>query len=231
MDSIDQNCRNDPPKLNVNDIELFEAQLAFLDVIAEDLDGDKLIIEFSPPFDSSGRWITRIGDNRNHDILVKVGDGKNEVSKTVNVNVKRLPGRDFWTYYLNGNLVGSIKDERTQRKNMSLPYSKSTVTELVTDVYMKNNRNIAIEFFCDSRLEVFINDHSEFILNNPGFSKNFESSGVLKLKKGWSKVRINCHNLRKSSGNPQIIMDPSLSRVVDLMTNNNKTIDINTLIF
>ena len=231
LDNIDQNCRNDPPTLKVNDIKLFEAQLAFLDVKAEDKDGDKLTIEFSPPFDNKGKWITRIGDNRNHDVLVKVSDGKTEVTKTVNVNVQRLPGRDLWTYFRDGNLIDKIEDDRTQRKNMSLPYSEGTVTELVTDVFMKNNRDMAIEFFCDNRLEVFINNRSEFILDSPGFSKNFESSGLLKLKKGWNNVRIICHNLRDSSGNHHIIMRPSLSRVVDLMTNNNKTIDVSTLIF
>ncbi len=229
LDSIDQNCRNDPPSFIVNDIELFEAQLAFLDVKAEDLDGNQLEIEFSPPLDNNGRWITKIGDNRHHKVLVKVSDNEIERIKEVDVNVKRLPGRDLWTYYVNDNLQGSIEDS-SNIKNMSLPYQRSTVTTLVTDVYMKNPRNIAIEFFCDTRLEAFVNDYSQFVIDNAGFSKSFESSGILKLKKGWNNVRITCHNLRKSSGNPQIMMSPSLSKVVNLMTNNNRTIDVNSLI-
>ena len=231
LDNIDQNCRNDKPNLEVSDIELFEAQLAFLKVKASDPEGDKLTIEFSPPFDDKGRWITRIGDNRNHDVLVKVTDGVNEVSKKVNVNVKKLPGRDLWRYYINGNLIGEVEDDRTNKENMSLPYSRNIATTLVTDVYMKNNRDIGIEFFCDNLLEAFVNDNFQFSLANPGFSKNIESVGVLKLKKGWNNVRITCYNLRKSFGNPQIRMEPPLSSVVDLMTNNNKTIDSSTLIF
>jgi len=229
LDNIDQNCRNDKPNLEVSDIELFEAQLAFLKVKASDPEGDKLTIEFSPPFDDKGRWITRIGDNRNHDVLVKVTDGVNEVSKKVNVNVKKLPGRDLWRYYINGNLIGEVEDDRTNKENMSLPYSRNIATTLVTDVYMKNNRDIGIEFFCDNLLEAFVNDNFQFSLANPGFSKNIESVGVLKLKKGWNNVRITCY--RKSFGNPQIRMEPPLSSVVDLMTNNNKTIDSSTLIF
>ena len=231
MDNKDQNCKNDKPILSVNDIELFEAQLAFLNVKVSDPEGDNLVIDFSPPFDKNGRWLTRIGDNRNHDVLVKVSDGINEVSKKVKVNVKKLPGRDLWNYYVNGRFVGEIVDDRSQRENMTLPYSRNIATTLVTDVYMKNDRNLAIEFFCDNLLEAYVNENIQFSLSNPGFSKNIESVGVLKLKKGWNNVRITCYNLRKSFGNPHIMMRPSLSSVVDLMTNNNRTIDSSTLIF
>jgi len=53
--------------------------------IAFDPDGDALIYAYSEPFDSSGKWQTKIGDAGEYFVTIKVSDGK--LSSSINAKI------------------------------------------------------------------------------------------------------------------------------------------------
>ena len=247
IDNINQNCVNDVPFLEVSDIEIFEGELAVLKPNVYDVDGDKLDIQYSSPFNEKGEWKTKITDNRIYSVFVKASDGKESIIKKVKVNVKKIPGRDMWDavqwdLFRNNIFTGKFDDDRTGNKSFPLPYVFGTLSKITTNVYMKNDRTIGFGFFCSDLLDVKINGKLQFSLREPGFEKRFsdprarfisETRMALELKKGWNQIELVCdnHHLSRSDNKGHIDIEPRLSSVVDLMVSDNKTVDINKIFY
>ncbi len=86
---------NRPPVLNdLADITVNEGDLAVINPVATDSDGDAVTFYYSAPFDTTGKWLTGYSDSGSRVITVTASDRIDTVTKDVNVivnNINRPP--------------------------------------------------------------------------------------------------------------------------------------------
>lgn len=70
-----------------SDITVMEGQLVEIKLKAYDPDGDKLTYTYGKPFDQTGRWQTKVGDEGVHSVDVIASDSKTRTVKTITVRV------------------------------------------------------------------------------------------------------------------------------------------------
>lgn len=79
---------NRPPLVDLKAKDsVVEGEVLKLDVIASDPDGDALKITYPDRFNEKGEWQTKVGDAGTYKFVVKVSDGKNEITKEASVVV------------------------------------------------------------------------------------------------------------------------------------------------
>jgi len=243
-DNIDNNCRNDPPRLDIlSSVIVTEGDLIRLQPMASDPDGDSLTFKYTAPFDHNGVWQTKVRDGdsssrkRNYDYVVRVSDGKLQDRKIGTATVNMIEGRNLWKRFKNNEFVGYVNDNHDTNPEFNFGFGPRDATRLETQVYMKNKRNIAIDFFCFNELSVMVNGKKQVKLGSPGvdIGKSYSSKrkninknrrfvnldgtkAVLELQKGWNEVKVVCNNGRRSrGGNSQLDLEPRLNEEVDLM--------------
>jgi len=243
-DNIDNNCRNDPPRLDVlSSVIVTEGDLIRLQPRASDPDGNSLTFKYTAPFDHNGAWQTKVGDGdsisrrRNYDYVITVSDGELEIKKVGTVTVNMIEGRNLWKHFKNNKFVNYVNDNQYTNPEFNFRFGPRDATRLETQVYMKNKRNVAIDFFCSNELVVTVNGKKQVKLGNPGKDigksysekrKNINKNrrfvnldgtrAVLELQQGWNEVKVVCNNGRRSrGGNSQLDMEPRLNEEVDLM--------------
>jgi hypothetical protein len=243
-DNIDNNCRNDPPKLDVSSsVIVTEGELIRLEPVASDPDGDSLTFKYTAPFDHNGVWQTKLGDGdsinrrRNYDYVVRVNDGELEAKKIGSVSVDMIGGRDLWKHFKNNQFVGYVNDNPDTNPEFNFRFGARDATRFETQVYMKNKRNVAIDLFCFNELVVTVNGKRQVRLGRPGVDIGKSNSdkrkrinknrrfvnldgtrAMIELQQGWSEIKVVCNNGRRSrGGNSQLDLEPRLSEEVDLM--------------
>ncbi|MCX6706873.1 MAG: hypothetical protein NT001_01905 [Candidatus Woesearchaeota archaeon] len=70
-----------------SDITVFEGDPVQLKVKGSDPDGDTVTYTFSAPFDSNGKWQTKVGNAGDYLVTVTASDGKTQTAKTVKIKV------------------------------------------------------------------------------------------------------------------------------------------------
>ena len=81
---------NRAPLIAASNVVVEEEKTATIIAKGTDLDGDKVTLTYSQPFDSTGKWKTRFGDAGVHDAYVIASDGKTKSTKKITVTVKRI---------------------------------------------------------------------------------------------------------------------------------------------
>jgi hypothetical protein len=233
-DNIDQNCRNDPPRLDISKVVVTEGYVARIQHRVVDPDGDNIILKYSSPFDHNGKWQTKIGDGGNvagksleYDFYVIASDGKSETKKVSFAMINSVDTRNMWKYSKDNSFVNFVEDSPFLNPDMKLSYGKRTLTSLTSDIFMRNKRNFALDFYCVGKLEVYVNGKKQISLTNPGlnvgeFDRDNELTNikgtrdVIKFKAGWNSLKVNCRSTG-GSGNSHVDFNRRLSEVVDLM--------------
>jgi PKD repeat protein len=78
-----------PEKPALYTVEGIEGDLIQLKPEAVDPDGERVVYSFTSPFDTNGRWQTKIGDEGTYNVVVGASDGKATTTETVKVIVHR----------------------------------------------------------------------------------------------------------------------------------------------
>ena len=66
---------------------IIEGQTIIMTIGAEDPDGDEVTITFDEPLDEDGRWVTKVGDAGTYELVARISDGENTVTKSATVTV------------------------------------------------------------------------------------------------------------------------------------------------
>jgi len=78
---------NRPPEIKgmPEEITVMETEVVSLSPEVSDLDGDKITVSFSEPFDSKGVWQTKVGDSGTKKASIIASDGKSTTKKDVSI--------------------------------------------------------------------------------------------------------------------------------------------------
>jgi len=109
-------------------LEVIEGDIVSLNVSAEDLDGDELIINYTPPLNENGEWQTNLGDAGSYSSKITVSDGKSISEQNVTIIVNKLPLPEFQRNY-------NIREG--ERLEVELP-SNMTLSDLPDDAISNN---------------------------------------------------------------------------------------------
>jgi hypothetical protein len=93
---------HEPIVEDILDITVIEGEVAQVNLVASDPDGDILIVTYSDKFNGSGQWKTTFVDAGQYPITVDVSDGSLTVSKQFFVNVVEI-GNHQPTFEISGN--------------------------------------------------------------------------------------------------------------------------------
>jgi len=85
-----ENVNRAPIISNVFDIQATEKDVITLEPDVTDPDGDKVSIEFSPPFNEDGIWTTKDGDAGTYEAYVLASDGKATSTKKFKMDVANI---------------------------------------------------------------------------------------------------------------------------------------------
>ncbi len=95
---IVENLNRAPVVQDIKDIKIEETETAKVDMVANDLDGDKLTYTYGKPLNDKGAWETKMDDAGTYDSYVVISDGEGSVRKEFKIIVSQKNTAPKLTY-------------------------------------------------------------------------------------------------------------------------------------
>ncbi|MBF0522507.1 MAG: hypothetical protein HQL24_05555 [Candidatus Omnitrophica bacterium] len=143
---------NRPPVLNpLSTITANEGDLVVITPVASDPDNDAVMLYYSTPFDSNGRWLTGYNDAGTKAITVTASDGTDTVTQNVNViinNTNRKPIVNLTAskYTVSPNTTLTITLLASDPDGDALTYSLKKDTQVIGSGVFTNTVTVSTSF-------------------------------------------------------------------------------------